>query len=78
MSEEHETWMKLAIKLAKKGIGTTHPNPRVGAVVVKDGVVVGEGWHQRAGQAHAEVIALEHAGERARGEYNHHLHLGSW
>jgi diaminohydroxyphosphoribosylaminopyrimidine deaminase/5-amino-6-(5-phosphoribosylamino)uracil reductase len=67
VSKEHETWMKLAIKLAKKGIGTTHPNPRVGAVVVKDGVVVGEGWHRRAGQAHAEVIALENAGDRARG-----------
>jgi diaminohydroxyphosphoribosylaminopyrimidine deaminase/5-amino-6-(5-phosphoribosylamino)uracil reductase len=59
--------MKLAIKLAKKGIGTTHPNPRVGAVVVKDGVVVGEGWHKRAGEAHAEVIALENAGDQARG-----------
>jgi diaminohydroxyphosphoribosylaminopyrimidine deaminase/5-amino-6-(5-phosphoribosylamino)uracil reductase len=67
LTKEHNTWMKLAIKLAKKGIGTTHPNPRVGAVVVKDGVVVGKGWHQRAGQAHAEVVALEHAGDQARG-----------
>lgn len=67
VNEEHKTWMMRAIKLAKKGIGTTHPNPRVGAVVVKDGVVVGEGWHKRAGQAHAEVIALQHAGEQAKG-----------
>ena len=67
MNKEHKTWMKRAIKLAKKGIGTTHPNPRVGAVVVKDGMVVGEGWHQRAGEAHAEVIALEKAGDHAKG-----------
>jgi diaminohydroxyphosphoribosylaminopyrimidine deaminase/5-amino-6-(5-phosphoribosylamino)uracil reductase len=67
VSEEHKTWMRRAIKLAKKGIGTTHPNPRVGAVVVKEGVVVGEGWHQRAGEAHAEVIAMENAGDQAKG-----------
>ncbi|MDQ6990789.1 MAG: bifunctional diaminohydroxyphosphoribosylaminopyrimidine deaminase/5-amino-6-(5-phosphoribosylamino)uracil reductase RibD [Mariprofundaceae bacterium] len=60
-------WMKLALKLAKKGIGRTHPNPRVGAVVVKDGVLVGKGWHQCAGEAHAEVHALNDAGEQAKG-----------
>ncbi len=60
-------WMKRALALAKKGVGTTHPNPRVGAVVVNHGVVVGEGWHRRAGEPHAEVIALEAAGHRARG-----------
>jgi len=60
-------WMKRAITLAKRGIGRTHPNPRVGAVVVRDGVNVGEGWHQRAGEAHAEVYALDAAGEAAKG-----------
>src|SRR5205809_3913468 len=59
--------LERAIELAERGRGTTHPNPVVGAVVVNDGEVVGEGWHQRKGQLHAEAIALEAAGERARG-----------
>ena len=64
---EDERWMKRAITLAKKGIGTTHPNPRVGAVVVNHGVKVGEGWHERAGEPHAEINALQQAGSKARG-----------
>jgi diaminohydroxyphosphoribosylaminopyrimidine deaminase / 5-amino-6-(5-phosphoribosylamino)uracil reductase len=56
-----------ALELAERGRGTTKPNPVVGAVVVRDGEVVGEGWHQRAGGPHAEVVALQHAGERAGG-----------
>jgi len=60
-------YMKRAIRLAKKGIGRTHPNPRVGAVVVNDGKLVGEGWHHAAGEAHAEVNALNAAGEHAKG-----------
>jgi diaminohydroxyphosphoribosylaminopyrimidine deaminase / 5-amino-6-(5-phosphoribosylamino)uracil reductase len=56
-----------ALELAERGRGTTHPNPVVGAVVVREGEVVGEGWHERAGGPHAEVVALEAAGERARG-----------
>jgi diaminohydroxyphosphoribosylaminopyrimidine deaminase / 5-amino-6-(5-phosphoribosylamino)uracil reductase len=56
-----------ALELAERGRGTTKPNPVVGAVVVRDGEVVGEGWHERPGGAHAEVVALEQAGERARG-----------
>ena len=56
-----------ALELAERGRGTTHPNPVVGAVVVQDGEVVGEGWHERKGGPHAEVVALEAAGERARG-----------
>jgi diaminohydroxyphosphoribosylaminopyrimidine deaminase / 5-amino-6-(5-phosphoribosylamino)uracil reductase len=56
-----------ALELAERGRGTTHPNPIVGAVVVRDGEVVGEGWHERRGEPHAEVLALEAAGERARG-----------
>jgi len=59
--------LQRALELAERGRGTTHPNPVVGAVVVRDGEVVGEGWHQRKGKAHAEVIALEAAGERAKG-----------
>ena len=56
-----------AFELAEKGRETTHPNPVVGAVVVRDGEVVGEGWHRRRGEPHAEVLALEAAGERAAG-----------
>jgi diaminohydroxyphosphoribosylaminopyrimidine deaminase / 5-amino-6-(5-phosphoribosylamino)uracil reductase len=56
-----------ALELAERGRGTTHPNPVVGAVVVQDGEVVGEGWHERKGGPHAEVVALEAAGDRARG-----------
>ena len=59
--------LERARELAERGRGTTHPNPVVGAVVVRDGEVVGEGWHERAGGPHAEVVALEAAGERARG-----------
>jgi len=59
--------LERALELAERGRGTTHPNPVVGAVVVRDGEVVGEGWHERAGGPHAEVMALESAGERARG-----------
>ena len=62
-----EALMQHAIALAKKGIGSTHPNPRVGAVVVNHGEVVGEGWHVRPGEAHAEVMALDAAGEKAAG-----------
>ena len=60
-------FLKRALELAERGRGTTHPNPVVGSVVVKDGEVVGEGWHERKGSPHAEVVALEAAGERARG-----------
>jgi len=59
--------MREAIRLARRGIGTTHPNPRVGAVVLRSGEIVGRGYHARAGEAHAEVRALEEAGKRARG-----------
>lgn len=60
-------FMARALQLANKGLHTTDPNPRVGCVVVKDGEIVGEGWHERAGEAHAEVLALAAAGARARG-----------
>ena len=61
------TLFERALDLAERGRGTTHPNPVVGAVIERDGEVVGEGWHERAGGPHAEVVALEEAGERARG-----------
>jgi diaminohydroxyphosphoribosylaminopyrimidine deaminase / 5-amino-6-(5-phosphoribosylamino)uracil reductase len=56
-----------ALELAERGRGTTHPNPVVGAVVERDGVVVGEGWHERRGGPHAEVVALAASGGAARG-----------
>jgi diaminohydroxyphosphoribosylaminopyrimidine deaminase/5-amino-6-(5-phosphoribosylamino)uracil reductase len=59
--------MARAIRLAAHGLYTTEPNPRVGCVLVRDSVIVGEGWHRRAGEPHAERIALEAAGERASG-----------
>ncbi|WP_199885104.1 bifunctional diaminohydroxyphosphoribosylaminopyrimidine deaminase/5-amino-6-(5-phosphoribosylamino)uracil reductase RibD [Pseudomonas bohemica] len=60
-------YMARALELARKGVYSTHPNPRVGCVIVRDGEVVGEGWHVRAGEPHAEVHALRQAGEKARG-----------
>jgi diaminohydroxyphosphoribosylaminopyrimidine deaminase/5-amino-6-(5-phosphoribosylamino)uracil reductase len=62
-----ETHLRRALELAERGLFTTDPNPRVGCVIVKDGQVRGEGWHQRAGEPHAEVFALREAGEYARG-----------
>jgi diaminohydroxyphosphoribosylaminopyrimidine deaminase / 5-amino-6-(5-phosphoribosylamino)uracil reductase len=61
------SFLERALELAERGRGTTRPNPVVGAVVVRDGEVVGEGWHERKGGPHAEVRALEAAGELARG-----------
>ena len=60
-------WFERALELAERGRGTTHPNPVVGAVLVADGEVVGEGWHERKGEPHAEANALAAAGERAGG-----------
>lgn len=60
-------YLERALELAESGRGTTHPNPIVGAVVVSGDEIVGEGWHERKGGPHAEVVALEAAGERARG-----------
>ena len=62
-----EMYMARAMKLAQRGRFTTHPNPNVGCVIVKDGEIVGEGFHYRAGEPHAEVHALRMAGEKARG-----------
>ncbi|HEY2944133.1 MAG TPA: bifunctional diaminohydroxyphosphoribosylaminopyrimidine deaminase/5-amino-6-(5-phosphoribosylamino)uracil reductase RibD [Vicinamibacteria bacterium] len=62
-----EFFMARALDLAERGRGETNPNPMVGCVIVKDDRIVGEAWHHRAGAAHAEVLALERAGEKARG-----------
>lgn len=67
MSAADHAWMAHALRLARQGLYSTHPNPRVGCVIVRDGQLLGEGWHQRAGEPHAEVHALRQAGDRARG-----------
>ncbi|MBS1142020.1 MAG: 5-amino-6-(5-phosphoribosylamino)uracil reductase / diaminohydroxyphosphoribosylaminopyrimidine [Proteobacteria bacterium] len=59
--------MARALQLAERALWTTSPNPRVGCVLVRDGEIVGEGWHEKAGEPHAEVHALRAAGEKARG-----------
>ncbi len=67
MSLPDQHYMARALELARKGLYSTHPNPRVGCVIVRDGKIVGEGWHAKAGEPHAEVHALRQAGDRARG-----------
>jgi len=64
--EQDTVYMAEAIQLAWQGLYTTEPNPRVGCVLVKDGKVVGRGWHQKAGQGHAEVNAIRDAGDMAK------------
>jgi diaminohydroxyphosphoribosylaminopyrimidine deaminase/5-amino-6-(5-phosphoribosylamino)uracil reductase len=67
MIYSNESLMKRAVALARNGLGTTAPNPAVGAVVVKDGRIVGKGYHKKAGEAHGEVVALDSAGKLAEG-----------
>ena len=67
MDETHIAFMQRALDLARRAKGRTSPNPLVGAVIVKDGKVIGEGYHQKAGTPHAEVHALNAAGEDAKG-----------
>ncbi len=62
-----EKWMGMSVELAKRAGNSTRPNPRVGAIVVKGGRILGEGFHRKAGEAHAEVEALRKAGAKAKG-----------
>ncbi len=64
---QHEHYMRLALELAAQARGRTSPNPLVGAVIVRDGKIIGQGFHKKAGTPHAEVHALREAGEQARG-----------
>lgn len=66
-SADDHKFMSRALYLAEKGIYTTDPNPNVGCVLVKDGEVIGEGWHQKAGEAHAEINALKQASNKVEG-----------
>ena len=67
MNSADSQWMAQALHLAGRGVYTTTPNPRVGCVLVKNDAVIGEGWHERAGEPHAEPLALRAAGDKARG-----------
>ncbi|MDP2829152.1 MAG: bifunctional diaminohydroxyphosphoribosylaminopyrimidine deaminase/5-amino-6-(5-phosphoribosylamino)uracil reductase RibD [Sulfuricellaceae bacterium] len=67
LSAADHAYMSQALRLAERGLTTTMPNPRVGCVIAADGAVVGEGWHERAGESHAEIHALRQAGVHARG-----------
>ena len=81
-SSDDTRYMNMALRLAERGLYSTHPNPRVGCVIVNDGEVVGHGWHRHAGDAHAEANALDEAAGRTRGATayvnlepcNHHGH----
>lgn len=66
-SDDDRSFMTRALQLAERGLFTTTPNPRVGCVIVRDGVVVGEGWHAKAGEPHAETLALQAAGDKVAG-----------
>jgi diaminohydroxyphosphoribosylaminopyrimidine deaminase/5-amino-6-(5-phosphoribosylamino)uracil reductase len=67
LTKEDEQFMRLALRLAGRGVGYTSPNPMVGAVVVRNGQVVGKGYHRKAGTPHAEIHALQEAGSQAQG-----------
>src|SRR5688572_2041208 len=67
MSMIDDKWMRRALALARKGKGRVHPNPMVGAVLVKNGRLIGEGYHRFYGGDHAETHAIRQAGSRARG-----------
>src|SRR4030043_1021329 len=67
MFTDDEKWMRRVLRLAEKGRGKTSPNPMVGAILAKDDKLVGEGYHAKPGEAHAEIVALQRAREEARG-----------
>lgn len=63
--QDHQTYMRRCIELARNGLGTTYPNPLVGSVIVHDGKIIGEGWHKKAGEAHAEVNAVNSVADKS-------------
>lgn len=63
--EQHERFMRRCLELAGHGLGTTYPNPMVGSVLVHEGKIIGEGWHRRAGESHAEVMAIGSVRDRS-------------
>src|SRR5258707_13713565 len=67
MNEHDIRFMQRALELARKGVGLTNPNPTVGCVIVHNGQIVGEGFHQYDSRGHAEIVALKAAGEKTRG-----------
>ena len=67
IKEDEYRFMKMVLSLAAKGKGITHPNPMVGALVVRDGTIIGRGYHKGPGTLHAEVMAINEAGEEAPG-----------
>ena len=66
-SADDHTYMTRALQLAEQGLYSTQPNPRVGCVIVKEGKIIGEGAHLKAGDSHAEVFAVQQAGDNAKG-----------
>src|SRR5512133_805571 len=66
MKRDHLFYMDLALEEARKGLGRVSPNPAVGAIIVKDGKIVGRGYHRKAGTPHAEVHAIRDAGQLAK------------
>ena len=67
MNDIDESYMREALRIAEYARGHTAPNPLVGAVIVRDGTIIANGWHRAAGEPHAEIHALRMAGELARG-----------
>lgn len=67
VTQQDRQYMQHALTLARKGLGKTFPNPAVGCLIVKQGKVIGEGYHPKAGEPHAEVFALRAAGQQAKG-----------
>jgi pyrimidine deaminase RibD-like protein len=70
-------FMRLVLRLAQRGYGTTSPNPMVGAVLVKGGKIIGRGWHRRAGEPHAEIEALRDAQKRGHSRRDTLRHAGT-
>ncbi len=67
LTDRDSDLMSQAVALARKGLYTTKPNPRVGCVIIQDHTIVGQGWHEKAGEPHAEIHALRNTNVRARG-----------